>query len=383
MILLVLTIVIPLAILIPQRLKIDAPIVITSDEDFLKYDFTGNGTKDNPFLIEDLEIINEQTRTSPLFSHPYGIYITNTSKHFIIQNCVIRKYDYGIAIGLVTNHTVKIHGNYFEESEYGGITCTLVNGLLIDNNEINGGSREGIYLIKCDNSILNNNTIYHTQVGIQLFDSHLITLNKNNCSFNSHSGVSAFLCNNTRIINNILASNQNDFSSVIGLELLVVYDSIICNNSITKNGYFGISTNQVYNSLFEFNNVSKNYIPNISHFGDGIFMEDSNNNTIRYNYFRENGAYGVRLFESHNNTIHHNAFILNDQNIQDQAFEENCTNNLWYESATLQGNFWQEWNASLVYEIGGGISVDLYPLEENPVSLYLALLLLKFIQKNK
>lgn len=121
------------------------------------------------------------------------------------------------------------------------------------------------------------------------------------------------------------------------------------------------------------NNISYNKIFDGFGYGDGIFMEGSANNTIKYNFFRENGEFGLNILESDNNTIHHNAFIRNNHKIVDQAFEESCTGNVWYEGSTLQGNHWQEWNTSLVYEIGGGLSVDLYPLDVNPVNFMLVI----------
>ena len=369
-IILILAIVIPLAILLPkEEVNLDQPILIYSDEDFLKYDFAGDGTESDPYLINGRTIINDNIGSI----HQYGIWVENTTKYFSIQNCIIKNYDVGIVIGYVRNDTAKILNNYIEEADYAAIHCGLVNGILIENNEVNGGSRYGIYLIRCSDSLLRNNSIYNYGVGIALLDTDYITLQRNNCSFNSHCGITSMMCNYINIENNIVSMNQADYTSSAGLELLLSNFLSVINNSITENSSNGIRAHKTCFSLFDSNNISYNQIPSISHFGDGIFMEYSDNNTIQYNLFKENGAYGLNLTKSNNNTIHHNAFIRNDQKIINQAFEENCTTNMWYDFSTFEGNYWQGWNTSLAYSIEGGFSEDLYPLEENPVNLILSL----------
>ncbi|MHA1200398.1 MAG: right-handed parallel beta-helix repeat-containing protein [Candidatus Heimdallarchaeaceae archaeon] len=371
--LLVLTVIIPLAILIPQRARIDKPVLIYSDEDFLKYDFVGEGTEANPFLIENLTIDRDFYGNSD--SDLVGIFVENTTKHFIIQNCVIKNYDFGIGVGNLANNTAIVRNNHVEAADKIGIIC-VTNGMKVENNEINDGNGYAIYIVGYSGSLIRNNTIYNNYSGIVILSSEYNVITQNNCRNNTYPGIACFDSDYTEIEDNIITMNQgnNDSSGFF----LVLSDFLtIRNNTITENGYHGIIASSLQFSVFEFNNISFNRLPDIPHYGDGIFMENSKNNTIRSNFFRENGAYGVNLLESHNNSIHHNAFILNDQNIQNQAFEENCTNNLWHESATLEGNHWQGWNASLVYEIGGGISLDLYPLEENPLTLFLSELWLK------
>ena len=52
------TFIIPVSILIVQhQTNLDQTILIESDEDFLKYDFEGEGTEASPYLIEDRTII--------------------------------------------------------------------------------------------------------------------------------------------------------------------------------------------------------------------------------------------------------------------------------------------------------------------------------------
>ena len=54
------------------------PISITSDEDFITLGFAGNGTAEDPYIIEGYNITT---------STGCGIFITETTKFFIISNC--------------------------------------------------------------------------------------------------------------------------------------------------------------------------------------------------------------------------------------------------------------------------------------------------------
>lgn len=365
--LLVLAIIIPLAILIPERLDLERPIEINSDEDFLNYEFiTGEGTVTNPYLIEDRTIINDG----------YGqitdvaIYVSNTTKYFVIRNCFIKDYSYGIVIGLNKENTVKIINNYLEDIDHTGIHCTMANGTIIENNEITGGTFNGIYVLYCYNVSVNKNLCYEIGAGILLGLSHNTKVLENNCSFNSDLGIGQILSNYTEIHHNFLGMNRQESYSSAGIDIRASYFTSIYNNSIVSNGYYGITSLRSSFSFIESNNISYNSIIPGSIYGDGIFLEESHFNIIRLNLFEENG-YGLNLLKSNNNSIYHNAFILNGQRVLNQAIEENCTGNLWYEDFLLSGNYWQGWNTSLTYPIEGGFSEDQYPLDVNPVNFML------------
>ena len=67
------------------------PIIIWNDNDFLSYNFSGDGSKNNPFMIQNLNITTDSNN---------GIYISGTTKYFTIKNCYIdAKYD-GIYPGM-------------------------------------------------------------------------------------------------------------------------------------------------------------------------------------------------------------------------------------------------------------------------------------------
>ncbi|GAJ01466.1 unnamed protein product, partial [marine sediment metagenome] len=79
-----------------------SPIEIASDEDFVTYGFQGNGTADNPYIIEGLNITT---------AHSLGIGISLTSKFFIIRNCHVETGGFGIGISVVADGTASIVNN--------------------------------------------------------------------------------------------------------------------------------------------------------------------------------------------------------------------------------------------------------------------------------
>ncbi len=369
--LLVLAVVVPLSILIPLRQ--DSPIKILSDEDFLKYDFVGEGTEEQPYLIEDLTI-SRNTDLDVLEDY-WGIYIENTTKYFTIQDCVIKNYDAGILVTSVANDTAKIVNNQIENSRIYGIACGSSNGVIIENNEINGMAEGyGVYLVASYDTDVLNNTIYDSYAGMVLLFVHHCTLKYNNISNNLQYGIITLLSNYTQIEENVISNNQvYDFYSA-GITALRSNFFTISNNTISENGYYGIRLDESHYTFIESNNISCNKNPDVQYEGEGINLWESNYTIIRSNLFKENGGYGLNFTESYNNSIYLNAFIMNGQKVLNQAVEYNCSNQ-WYEDSLLQGNFWQGHNTSLAYTIEGGFSEDLYPLVENPVSLLLHVIL--------
>ncbi|MFW9961112.1 MAG: CARDB domain-containing protein, partial [Candidatus Thorarchaeota archaeon] len=82
-------------------LIVDFTIEILSDDDFVSQGWPGEGTSEEPYVIEDLYILT-------YWSEPTGIIIHNTRANFTIQNCTFVDYDdtvdgTGIDLWNVTN----------------------------------------------------------------------------------------------------------------------------------------------------------------------------------------------------------------------------------------------------------------------------------------
>ena len=71
-----------------MRIKSDAPIVITKNEDFDLFKSQGNGSVEAPYIVEDY-VIDGSGLGAP------GISISNTNVYFILRNCTVRNTDAG------------------------------------------------------------------------------------------------------------------------------------------------------------------------------------------------------------------------------------------------------------------------------------------------
>ena len=209
----------------------DSFIEINSDEELEAYSSYGNGTVENPFLIQDLIITDEMTK---------AISITNTSKYFIIQNCYLAdNHGYGIYLDEIANGTVKIFNNVIINHDIAGISIRNSDFVEITNNSI----------------IQNNN-------GIELIES-----NYNLISFNGFT-------ENTYGINFVSQSSLNDVnlnrfenSTSWGMILLdFSNNNTIHHNDFLKNNLGGISQafdNSTYNIWYEFLTSEGNYWDNL------------------------------------------------------------------------------------------------------------------------
>ncbi|TKJ16594.1 MAG: hypothetical protein CEE43_19660 [Promethearchaeota archaeon Loki_b32] len=199
---------------------ISSPINITGNNDFTPFNgvSSGNGTYENPFIIEDLIIEVDGPQNC--------IIINNTDVFFKIQNCTLKNS------GLATDKTAI----RFNNVSYGSIlnnTINLARIFLIDshNNSIYGNNftdDSGIFL-----SLSNNNTI----------------------SYNSLTGctyIHLLYSDNNKILNNYI---QN---CTMGIRFLHSSDNIIMGNEIYDCQDYGI----VLWSESKNNQIIENYIYN-------------------------------------------------------------------------------------------------------------------------
>ena len=108
---------------------VHAPISITGDFGFDFYSFPGNGTKTNPYIIENLNIT---------YLHK-GIEIFDTTKHFIIRNCYIETGDSGIELNDNANGTATLINNTFVNN-IRAMQLFGISGLTVINNTCYGNS---------------------------------------------------------------------------------------------------------------------------------------------------------------------------------------------------------------------------------------------------
>jgi parallel beta-helix repeat protein len=155
------------------------PIEIDSNSDFEALGFPGSGTSEDPYIIEGYSI--ESTGTLS-----YGIYVTDTTAHFIIRNCHIVQDYFGIYVREVAPYTSKIINNTCLGNTNTSIGIVVeTRGCSVINNTCSNSS-QGIRTILARFITIEGNKIsncYDQGINIHLSYSNNITYNElTNCT---------------------------------------------------------------------------------------------------------------------------------------------------------------------------------------------------------
>ena len=200
------------------------PITINSNDDFITYGFSGNGTGDNPYIIENYRIIANAE---------YGIKICCIDKSYIIKNCYID-----------LDYNTTTYGIYLQDSpEY----CSILNNTCTDNYF-------GLYLNHCTRMVVANNTLNANTKGLYALNSNHMDIIQNNCYDCDLLGFDFYDCIWIDITLNQLTYNYQD-----ALKLHYTQDSLICLNTFVGNdGYAVFLSSQTHDNEVYLNNFVDN-----------------------------------------------------------------------------------------------------------------------------
>lgn len=278
----------------------DCVIYINSDQDLINYSFPGSGSENDPYRIENLLISTTKD---------YGIYLENTTKNVLIQNCYIYAHYRAIEIYNTTENSITITNNTCSSDNYFGIFV---------------GKSPYIKILK--------NIIYNCYHAIEFNDSPF-----------------ALVANNTLFDNIccIRVEYRSPYSRILENNFTNNYEVIYLTNS---GGYFLIKDNLIVNNNFGIL-LSSAPGPNYPDFC-----------SIVHNLIEGTKWYGL-IVESNYNTIFHNTFVNNQLEDKSQAKDEGL-NNVWYNKSLREGNYWSDWWGFGSYNIDGSAkSYDPYPSE--------------------
>ncbi|MCE7749111.1 MAG: hypothetical protein GPJ51_11980 [Candidatus Heimdallarchaeota archaeon] len=273
-------------------------ININEDSDFVDYGFQGNGTINDPYLIQDLILIDE----SPAGS---SIHIQDTTKCFIISNNTITANNSNaIQLRNVVSGTVIISNNTIDFSHgfNTGIRILGSKNIRIENNFFYDCGY-AFSLSYCEDIEINNNKIELCFTGLACVRANFIVF-KNNLILSSTRGVfTTYLCSYISICNNFMDAHN-------GVTFLETTYSEISSNYIkavqTETGiYFSESSNNfIYNNTIESafigielkansdNNVfNENTCSSSSQYN--LLVESCDHITFTYNNFSQGGYQSV------------------------------------------------------------------------------------------
>jgi parallel beta-helix repeat protein len=187
------------------------PVVIESDTDFVNQGWPGNGSMNNPFLIEDLEI--------ELSDYSTCIDISHTSVNFEIRNCIF-SYHYSKAyfgfyyqslmgIGVQLDHVFNctlVNCTFFNLET--GIYAQSVTDSMFMNNTVRN-CELGIHLALSETSIFNHNRVLFNYEGLWLAEISACTITENLVAYNKEFGIELSSGDSpNRVFNNTIGYNQ-------------------------------------------------------------------------------------------------------------------------------------------------------------------------------
>lgn len=363
------------------------PIEIWQDSDFETLRIPGQGTSEEPYLIENY-YFNESTIRGAIF-------IKDTTKYFIIRNNVITGGDIHNGLWLQNVADENISNNLIHRS-YVGICIDSTNLTNIQANTICYNNNQGISSSYCNHNYIRDNIIFNnTGSGLKISEDNNSKIYGNNISNHSHSGIWLTNCQYTDVQHNEIFDNEiNGFyiydssyntlkfnnihdNEKMGIHLwnksysndiwynnftrnseygIYLYDQTsnnsISNNSISfnqvdgiyfyKSSYNNISFNEIvgnsqtgihFTECSEYNNIFGNTIKNHNH--NGISLANSNDNIFTNNTIHLSIQNGIIIISGSNNKIQWNNFLEN--NVGGKQASDSGTSN------TVTKNYWNEW----------------------------------------
>jgi len=304
------------------------PINIDSEDDILTYGLPGSGTREDPYRIENLSIIEPTVPAAISISDMFEV-------HFVVQSCELVARDHGIFFHNSISSSVDVINNSISDCLDYGITISECENFLFTNNTFVDCSM-GIYAYSCKFAEISNNH-FTNSLSVTYYDCPMVM---SSCRF-------------IRIANNTCSGWATNFR--------LYYTSHI---QIYNNTCYAIQDNA---AVFDFISVWQSKIVNnlitSQQTEFGIRLEDSSYNEICFNEINNCSSSGIYIKTPSctQNIIHQNNFLNNNDN-SSQASDQSLTN-VWYNSQINNGNYWSDWSGIGSYTINNVTDVnDSYPL---------------------
>jgi parallel beta-helix repeat protein len=223
------------------------PIIIVNDNDFEVYNFPGKGTAEVPYLIQNYNITTDYSES---------IYISGTSKYFIIQNCYLNADFKSLVIENLVNSTAIIRDNTIVCDDNYDICVSIIGSenITIENNKIKNLLKtwprywplwdfRTIEIIQCESTVVKGNYFIGQNIYVQ--DSGNTTFS-NNLFRRGDYGLSAFL----QIDSPSITTTSNTFKVRAHLHIYS-YNNTFSNNTFTDRSYAYL---YAFNNTFSGNN---------------------------------------------------------------------------------------------------------------------------------
>ena len=319
-----------------------APFNISSNGDFETQGWPGNGSITNPYLIQNLNITSTTNSTC--------IWITNTTSHFIIEDCwftsTIDNYGFYQSLCPITLTNVsngKVERNQIVDSRI-AVSGYLLSNFSISDNSLSV-SYQGISVAMSNSTVVSNNTQGYEpcHVGVNIYNCRNCTISLNEFKNITYMGIAAWMIYDTHIVENSFTASTDEYDlSWVGIHATgsscTIQRNVLSgfqNDGIDMTGYnFTVQDNNItscqtgitistFNSTVTGNRINGSSRP--------IVMHQSNDTVISGNFLRGRTGHfetGISMYGGHDCDIYSNTISLVSQGLYLQgASQYNVSNN--------------------------------------------------------
>lgn len=209
------------------------PISILDNGEFSQSGFPGSGTYEDPYLIEGLNITNNDR----------CIWISNTDSYFRIRNCFLL----GVALDAplrLENVTNGVFEECIIEGGDIGIYLQQCSSIIIRGSTIAGSHAMAILVERCDNNItISDNRIFECLGGIYVDFSHSCVISRNRIYCNTFGINLTGETSHNEVYQNSLGWNIHQFA---GVAIINNANDFGSNNTWNGNSWCDCSTSLYY-----------------------------------------------------------------------------------------------------------------------------------------
>ncbi|MFQ5981178.1 MAG: right-handed parallel beta-helix repeat-containing protein [Candidatus Heimdallarchaeota archaeon] len=300
-----------------------APISISSNSEFSSLGFSGSGTPEDPFRIEDFNI----TASSGTL-----IAISNTTAYFSLSKNLLNGLttaSSGIGLYNVTHGTIAL--NLIGNNSNAGIAVNSSSSIIITENTVKS-SEDGVRVVDTPNTVVfANNVTNNAGFGIYLESANNSSLSNNSIHDNLQNGLYLKETSNTTITVNTISNHWSADYNFSNILLENASKNIIANNSVF-NSHYGLNLLSSANENLIANNTIHDHLQH------GLRLEYASRNTILHNSILSNRFHGMLLtYGANENPIHFNDFQGN--NVGGRQAQDDGANNVF------AGNYWSDWRS--------------------------------------
>jgi parallel beta-helix repeat protein len=302
------------------------PISVNDDAELAALGLPGDGSADNPYIIENLKI-----DAAGIYEN--AIHIGNTTKHLEIRNC-------------------QLTGAAYADSQLSGQGLLLrnVRNVTVEDNDCHGNDVMGIALFSSSGIVIRNNTANeNNDCGIYLYDSSDNVVENNTANENDYYGISLVSSDDNAVRDNTANENYGYSINLIRSNENIIEGNIANGNTV---GIYLESSNE---NIIEGNIANGNTV--------GIYLESSSSsiestedNLIVNNRLSANTLYGVCILNLPRGGTVTGTFvygnIFTDNNGATSVYSldhrqaEDITGSCWYSpSSPHYGNYWSDWTS--------------------------------------